>query len=173
MFPPLNAVPVCSRWWCQPSRGTGGAGQEQVKAVISSPAAAQGCEHLQTAAWELWLWMLHHSCGVTWQRGTEPAPAWMFVMSRSQAVIPAFSYPPSPLPPCLGWQLGVFLLPLSLANSQLMVTGAKQTLFKSTSWNKIEDRWCSWDFLAFKTQEFNKQDAVWSDFFCHLDYCFC
>lgn len=57
-FPPLNALPVCSRWWCQRSRSTGGAGQvfstaqvpEEVRAGISSPAAAQECKHLQTAA---------------------------------------------------------------------------------------------------------------------------
>lgn len=57
-FPPRNALPVCSRWWCQRSRSTGGAGQvfstaqvpEEVRAGISSPAAAQECKHLQTAA---------------------------------------------------------------------------------------------------------------------------
>lgn len=62
---------------------------EEVRAGASSPAAAQGCERLQTAAgpgavpWDGAPQLWSHC-----QRGTEPAPAWISVLTGSHSVIP-------------------------------------------------------------------------------------
>lgn len=143
-FLPLNALRVCSRWWCQRSRGMGGAGQvfNTAQRPEEVRAAAQRCEHLQTAvtldaASQLW----SHLTAWDW------ASSSIDVCDHQESVCnPSIFLPPSSLPACPGWQLNVFLLRLSLGNSQLMLTGAKQTVFKSTSWNKLEDCLGSWDF---------------------------
>lgn len=145
----------------------------EVRAGHLFSSCCSGCEHLPPAAGpELWLWMLHHSCGATWQRGTEAAPAWMFVMTRSQSAIPAFSYPPSPLPPCLGWQLDVFFLRLSLGNSP-HADGSKTNILQKHKLKQNGGSFMRLRFLTFKILKsltFNTQfdqisSVTWITFF--------
>lgn len=147
-FPPQNAPPMCSRWWCQAREGQARclAPKSRGQSRDLSSSCCSGCELLPTAAGPGAV-----TVDAASQLGSHPT-AWDWTSSSKDVgdVWPGASLQSqnSPTPPSslLGWQLDGFFLRLSLGNSQLMLMGAKQTFFKSTSWNKIEDCLCSWDF---------------------------
>lgn len=113
---------------------------------ISSPAAAQGastCHQLPDRSCDF-------GCCIT---AVEPPDnAELKQLQRGCLWWPGVSlqsqHSPTPLPLCLpAWGDSLmYSFWGCLWVTHLMLMGAKQTFFKSTSWNKMEDRLCGWDF---------------------------